>query len=96
MRKLQNGMLYSKNESMHFSGNVLILLLCVDSQCLSYYMSEHMKILHTFFSMHQLLHNKKRGKKERNSIIIINATPWTTTVTQMTRKLFPNFSLKFS
>lgn len=57
MRKLQNGMLYSKNELMHFIGNVLILLLCVDSQCLSYYMSEHMKILHTFFSIHQLLHN---------------------------------------
>ena len=54
MRKLQNGMLYSKNELMHFIGNVLILLLCVDSQCLSYYMSEHMKILHTFFSMHMV------------------------------------------
>lgn len=63
MRKLQNGMLYSKNELMHFC-NVLILLLWVVSQCLSYYMSEHMKILHTFFSMHQLLHNKKGGKKE--------------------------------
>lgn len=63
MRKLQNGMLYSKNELMHFL-NILILLLWVVSQCLSYYMSEHMKILHTFFSMHQLLHNKKGGKKE--------------------------------
>ena len=63
MRKLQNGMLYSKNELMHFL-NILILLLWVVSQCLSYYMSEHMKILHTFFSIHQLLHNKKGGKKE--------------------------------
>lgn len=47
---------------MHFIANVLILLLGVDSQCLSYYVSECTKTFHTFFCMYQLLHNKKWEK----------------------------------
>lgn len=52
---------------MHFIGNVLILLLGVDSGCLSYYISELMKTLHTFFCMYQLLHNKEGERKKSNN-----------------------------
>lgn len=61
---------------MHFVGNVLILLVGVDSQCLFYYVSELTKTLHIFFCMYQLLHYYIINReKESNPITIIKATP---------------------